>query len=165
MFAVAVSGTVAYPACTLSITPQLHASELISGKAMGLLNGMNATAPSDDVIAKLKPSMWRGPMQTWLWPNASMCKGPGTCCTPAACPAPFAEAGRLATLGAKQQYILNAVHTGMGDCEWRSYNKQPHQCSLPGGPSDLAFKKWEYSITSATNEAKRRGILDVGALW
>ena len=53
--------------------------------------------------------------------------------TPA--PAPFAEAARLSALGLRQQYILDGLLLGVGDCEWRSFHDNPHNCSLPGGPS------------------------------
>jgi hypothetical protein len=147
--------------CAVTITPPQTAS-VITGRAQGLLNGMNLTAPSSLAIAGIKPSMWRGPIASWLWPNRTSCKGPRTCCTPDACPAPFAEAERLTSLGMRQQYILDAFHTGVGACEWNSFNKVPHQCSLPGGPSDPDFEQWKYTVVAAANEAKRRGLTDVG---
>jgi len=108
---------------TVGLSPR---PRVVTGRAAGILNGLNLTAPAATIVAPLRLSMWRGPMASWLWPNRTACKGPGTCCTPLACAAPFAEAGRLAALGLRQQYILNGIHTGMGDCEWVSFNREPH---------------------------------------
>ena len=133
---------------------------VVAGRAAGLLNGMNLTAPADELISPLKFSMWRGPIASWLWPGRGGCTGAGTCCTPASCAPPFAEAERLARFGLRQQYIASGLLTGQGGCEWQSINNplNPHNCSLPGGPSDPAFKLWTDTIQSAANEAKRRGL-------
>ena len=114
--------------------------------------------------ALLRPlglSMWRGPQASWLWPNRTGCHGPRTCCTLDSCPTPFAEAARLSALGLRQQYILDGLLLGVGDCEWRSFHENPHNCSLPGGPSDPDMAEWEYTVRAGAAEALRAGISEL----
>eukprot|EP00040_Diaphanoeca_grandis_P013218 m.66885 g.66885 ORF g.66885 m.66885 type:complete len:534 (+) comp23740_c0_seq2:83-1684(+) len=127
----------------------------------GILNGVNLSSPSKSLIEPLKLSMWRGPIASWLWPNRSGCTGFGTCCNDVSCVPPFAEAAYLKELGLRQQYILNGIHYGQTDCEWVSLNRKPHQCSLPGGPTDRNMSLWKASIKAAAIEAQRVGLPDV----
>jgi hypothetical protein len=91
--------------CTVTVSAPVQ-PRVVTGRAAGVLNGMNGSSPQSETIVPLKLQMWRGPMANWLWPNRTSCKGAGTCCTPEACPAPFSEAARLSSLGIRQQYIL-----------------------------------------------------------
>jgi hypothetical protein len=134
----------------------------LSRHVAGLLNGINGTAPDDDIILGGGFSMWRGPIASWLWPSKEECHGFGTCCNQTGCAIPFSEAARVARLGMRQQYILDGVHFGQTDCEYKSLHGHPHSCPLPGGPGDPQFALWNATVTSAALEAKRRGLLDVG---
>jgi hypothetical protein len=129
----------------------------VSGRVAGLLNGLNETQPAAASILPLGMSMWRGPQATWLW-NRTGCKGLRTCCTVDSCEPIFAEAARLASLGLRQQYILDGVHYGVGDCEWQSFHDNPHNCSLPGGPTDPNMDDWEYNVRAVVAGALRAGI-------
>eukprot|EP01047_Picozoa_sp_COSAG01_P027624 COSAG01_NODE_1829_length_9125_cov_11.706182_3_plen_554_part_00 len=133
---------------------------LVHGRAAGILNGMNSSLPANDVIRPLGLSMWRGPIASWLWPNRTSCRGVGTCCTPDSCLPPFSEVERIANFGLRQQFILSGILTGQGGCEWQSFRSNPHNCSLPGGPTDTDYAQWKSTVVSAANEAKRRGLSD-----
>ena len=133
----------------------------VSGRVAGVLNGLNNSQPPTPSIAPLGLTMWRGPQASWLWPNRTGCRGPRTCCTLDSCPAPFAEAARLSALGLRQQYILDGLLLGVGDCEWRSFHDNPHNCSLPGGPSDPDMAEWEYTVRAGAAEALRAGISEL----
>eukprot|EP00039_Didymoeca_costata_P011955 m.170605 g.170605 ORF g.170605 m.170605 type:complete len:528 (+) comp15340_c0_seq13:316-1899(+) len=136
--------------------------KIASGVGSGILNGMNGTSPSDDVISRIKPKMWRGPLASWLWPNRESCTGYNTCCNDTACIPPYTEANRIKSLGIRQQYILNNIHYGQTSCEWYSFHQSPHNCSLPGGPQDPDLAMWTKSVRAAALQAKRIGLTDVG---
>ena len=89
----------------------------VSGRVAGLLSGMNETQPAATSITRVGVSMWRGPKASWLW-NRTGCTGPRTCCTVDSCEPIFSQAGQLASLGLRQQYILDGFHYGVGACEW-----------------------------------------------
>ena len=129
----------------------------VSGKVAGLLNGLNESQPSAASISPVGMSMWRGPKADWLW-NRTGCNGLRTCCTVDSCEPVFSEAARLTSLGLRQQYILDGIHHGVSSCEWHSFHDTPHNCSLPGGPSDPDMKDWEYSVRAAARGALRAGI-------
>ncbi len=129
----------------------------VSGRVAGLLNGLNETQPSATSITPLGMSMWRGPKASWLW-NRTGCNGLRTCCTIDNCDPVFSEAAHLASLGLRQQYILDGIHYGVGGCEWHSFHDSPHNCSLPGGPTDPNMDDWEYSVRAAVLGALRAGI-------
>lgn len=135
------------------------AGGLVTGRASGLLNGLNGTELGDAATAKHGFKVWRGPNAMWLWPNRSRCTGHGSCCTAESCAPPFAEARRLSGLGLAQKYIVEAVHTGVGDCEWRSLHGAPlHNCSLPGGPADPGMARWAETVRWTALGAARAGI-------
>ena len=46
---------------------------------IGFLNAMNDSQPSAAAIAPLGMSMWRGPPNTWLWPNRTGCTERRSC--------------------------------------------------------------------------------------
>eukprot|EP00041_Stephanoeca_diplocostata_P024921 m.641882 g.641882 ORF g.641882 m.641882 type:complete len:274 (-) comp22632_c0_seq7:419-1240(-) len=156
------SGTI----CSLhaNVADGFSQDTLLSGRASGLLNGMNVSQPADSVIDRFNFTMWRGPMASWLWPNRTYCTGWRSCCTESSCAAPFAEASRILRIGGgllRQQYILDSFHYGVGSCEWKSLHGTPlHNCSLPGGPTDPDFSHWEYTVRSAALGAQRAGVGD-----
>jgi hypothetical protein len=49
----------------------------------------------------------------------------------------------------------------MGSCEWVALHRQPHNCSLPGGPTDPDLHAWIATVRSAALQAKRQGLNDV----
>lgn len=124
----------------------------------GVLSAMNNSQPAAALIAPLVLSMFRGPPNTWLWPNRTGCTYRRTCCTAGSCSPPFYLADRLARLGLRQQYILGSLHRAVTRCDARSMQGSPHNCSLPGGPADPDLTEWEYTVAAVAREAKRRGL-------
>ena len=106
-------------------------------------------------------SMWRGPPNTWLWPNRTGCTERRSCCTTDSCVPPFYLAQRAKQLGLRQQYILGSLHRAVTRCNDRAMHGSPHNCSLPGGPADPDLKEWVYTVTAVAREARRQGLADM----
>ena len=120
---------------------------------VGFLNALNNTQPSAAAIAPLGMSMWRGPPNTWLWPNRTGCTERRSCCTTDSCLPPFYLAQRAKQLGLRQQYILGSLHRAVTRCNDRAMHGSPHNCSLPvptSGPLVISLETEAHDVLRVT---------------